>query len=158
MRIRVNRLVYVLIGAALAAGLLVTVLVQPQARLTGSEYCYGSCHYHPQHSPSVTALWLSSPTVSYGHEQDETFSVKVWAGVPWAGVPTGYVAVESWGKVLCSVRLYRGKGSCSPAARALGRGWYQIVAYYSGDQNFKPSTSRPQTLTVVRHWSLWERH
>jgi len=159
MRMRVNRLLYVLIGAALAAGLLVTVLVRPEPRLAGSENCYGVCQHQPgkpheknrHENPSVTELWLSSSTVTYGDEGDETFSVKVRAGVPGTGVPTGYVVVESWGQALCSIHLYRGKGSCSPADWALGPGRHEIVAHYGGDENFKPSTSGTQTLTVVKH-------
>jgi Bacterial Ig-like domain (group 3) len=99
----------------------------------------------------VTALSLSSSTVAYGYEQFEKFSVKVTAGAPGTGVPTGYVVVESGTKILCSIHLHRGTGSCSPAARALARGPYKIVAYYGGDKNFKPSTSSPKTLTVLRH-------
>jgi Bacterial Ig-like domain (group 3) len=144
MRMRVNRLVYVLIGAALAVGLLMSAFMRPEARLTASEDCYGLC-------PSVTALSLSSSSVTYGNEQVEKFSVQVSAGGPGTGVPTGYVVVESGTKILCSVHLNRGKGSCSPAAKALVRGSYTIVAHYSGDKNFKPSTSSRETLAVLRH-------
>ena len=147
MRIGVNRLVYVLIGAALAVGLLVSASVRPEPGLTASEDCYGLC-------PSVTALSLSSSTATYGNEQVEKFSVKVTAGAPGTGVPTGYVVVESGTKVVCSIHLYRGNGSCSPAARALARGSYMIVAHYGGDLNFKPSTSSEETLLVLRHSSL----
>jgi Bacterial Ig-like domain (group 3) len=146
MRMRVNRLVYVLIGAALAVGLLVSAFVRPESRLAASEDCYGLC-------PSVTALSLSSSTVTYGDEHVEKFSVKVRAGAPGTGVPTGYVVVESGAETLCSIHLYRGKGSCSPAANALARGSYMIVAHYGGDLNFKPSTSSWKTLTVLRHSS-----
>jgi Bacterial Ig-like domain (group 3) len=144
MRLRVNRLVYVLLGAALAASLLVSVLVRPEPRLAASEDCYGLC-------PSVTVLSLSSSTVTYGKERVEKFSVKVSAGAPGTGVPTGWVVVESRSEFLCVVRLYRGKGSCSPADWALWPGSYKIAAYYSGDANFKPSSSGKQTLTVRRH-------
>ena len=144
MRVRVNRLVYVLIGAALAVGLLVSAFVRPEAKLTASEDCYGLC-------PSVTALSLSSSTVTYGNELFEKFSVKVTAGAPGTGVPTGYVGVESGTKILCITHLHRGTGSCSPAAWALARGSYKVVAHYSGDMNFKPSTSSRKTLTVLRH-------
>ena len=147
MRMRVNRLVYVLIGAALAVGLLLSVFVRPESRLAASEDCYGLC-------PSATALSLSSSTVTYGNEQVEKFSVKVSAGAPGTGVPTGYVVVESGTKILCSIHLYRGTGSCSPAVKVLARGSYKIVAHYSGDKNFKPSTSSRKTLTVLRHSSL----
>jgi hypothetical protein len=134
----------VLIGAALSVGLLVSAFVRPQAKLTASEDCYGLC-------PSVTALSLSSSTVTYGNEQVEKFNVMVTAGAPGTGVPTGYVGVESGTKILCIIHLYRGTGSCSPAAGALARGSYKIVAHYSGDMNFKPSTSSLKTLTVLRH-------
>ena len=144
MRTRVNRLVYVLIGAALAVGLLLSAFVRPESKLTASEDCYGLC-------PSVTALSLSSSTVFYGNEQVEKFGVKVTAGAPGTGVPTGYVVVESGTKILCSIHLYRGTGSCSPAARALTQGSYEVMALYAGDLNFKPSTSSRRTLTVLRH-------
>jgi Bacterial Ig-like domain (group 3) len=144
MRIRLNRLVYVLIGAALAVGLLLSAFVRPEPRLTGSEDCYGLC-------PSVTALSLSSSTVTYGNEQVEKFNVRVSTGASGTGVPTGYVVVESGTKILCGIHLYRGKGSCSPTAEALARGSYKIVAHYSGDLNFKPSRSSKETLTVLRH-------
>ncbi len=143
-RERVNRLVYVLIGAALAVGLLLSAFVRPESRLTASEACYGLCS-------SVTALSLSSSTVTYGDEQVEKFGVKVTAGAPGTGVPTGYVAVESGTKILCSIHLYRGTGSCSPAAKVLARGSYKIVAHYSGNKNFKPSTSSRKSLLVLRH-------
>jgi hypothetical protein len=146
MRPRINRLVYLLIGAALAAGLLVSLLVRPEPRLVSSENCYGLC-------PSVTTLWLSSSTIIYGNEQYEKFSVKVTGGAPGTGVPTGSMVVESGSKILCSIQLYRGTGSCSPVARSLTRGSYLIVAHYSGDKNFMPSTSSPKSLTVLRHSS-----
>lgn len=146
MRARMNRLVYVLLGAALAVGLLVSAFVRPEPKLAASEDCYGLC-------ASVTVLSLSSSTVTSGNEQFERFSVKVTAGAPGTGTPTGYVVVESETKILCSIHLYRGTGICSPAARALARGSYKIVAHYDGDKNFKPSTSSPRTLTVLRQSS-----
>ncbi len=48
MRMRINRLVYVFIGAALAVGLLVSAFVRPEPTLIASGDCYGLC-------PSVTA-------------------------------------------------------------------------------------------------------
>ena len=147
MRMRVNRLVYVLMGAALVVGLLVSVFERPESRLAASEDCYGIC-------ASVTALSLSSPTVTYGNEQVVRFRVKVRAGTPGTGGPTGYVVVESGTKILCSIYLHRGMGGCSPAATALKRGPHQIVAQYSGNKNFKPSTSNPETLIVLRYSSL----
>jgi hypothetical protein len=146
MRSRINRLVYVLLGAVLAVGLLVSALVRPEPKLAASEDCYGLC-------ASVTVLSLSSSTIIYGYEQVERFSARVTAAAPGTGAPTGYVVVESGTKILCSIRLYRGTGSCSPAARALARGSYKIVAHYGGNMNFKPSTSNQRTLTVLRYSS-----
>ena len=147
---RVNRLVYVLIGAALAVGLLVSVSVRSESRLAASEDCYGLC-------PSVTTLSLSRSTVTYGHEQVEKFRVEVSAGAPGTGVPTGSVVVKSGSMFLCVIHLHRGKGSCALSPRALAPGSYKIVAYYNGDTNFKPSASGEQTLTVVRHSSRRHR-
>jgi Bacterial Ig-like domain (group 3) len=144
MRADINRLVYVLLGAALAVGLLVSAFVRPEPTLVASEDCYGPC-------ASVTVLSLSSSTVTYDNEQVERFSVKVTAGARGAGVPTEYVVVESGTKILCVIHLYRGTGSCSPAASELAQGSYKIVAHYDGDENFMPSTSSPRTLTVLRH-------
>jgi hypothetical protein len=111
----------------------------------------------------VTALLLSrslqdwnifqqafSSKVTYGNEQVEKFIVTV-IGAPGTGVPTGSVVVESGTKILCSIHLYRGTGSCSSAPKALAPGSYKVVAYYGGDQNFKPSTSNWKTLIVLRH-------
>jgi hypothetical protein len=144
MRMRVNRLIYVFIGVALVVGLLVSVSERPEPRLAAAENCYGLCS-------SVTALSLSSSTVTYGNEQVVRFRVKVRAATPGTGGPTGYVVVDSGKKILCSIYLRRGMGSCSPATEALKPGPHQIVAGYSGNKNFKPSTSNPATLIVLGH-------
>lgn len=147
MRVGFRRLVYLLIGAALAVGLLVSVLVRPEPRLAASENCYGLC-------PSVTVLSLSNSTVIYGFERVEKFSVDVSASSPGTGMPTGFVVVESGTKIpkiLCGVYLNRGKGSCSPSARALRRGSHEIVAWYSGGNGFKSSMSKMMTLIVVKN-------
>jgi hypothetical protein len=64
-------------------------------------------------------------------------------------VPEGYVVVESGRKILCGIYLYQGEGSCSPTARALAPGPDEIVADYSGDRSFEPSTSSMEALTVL---------
>ena len=43
MPIRVSKLVYLPVGGALATGLVVSALVQPQAQLAASQACYGVC-------------------------------------------------------------------------------------------------------------------
>jgi hypothetical protein len=142
-RPRVHRLIYLLMGAALAGGLLVSVLVRPQPSLAASQACYGVC-------PSVTTISLSSSTVTYGNEQDLKFTASVTADPdPAASVATGSVIVVSRRTILCVIHLSGGKGSCSPAAKALAPGRHRIVAYYTGDANFNPSTSNGATLTVL---------
>jgi len=131
----------VLIGAALAAGLLVSTLVQPQPTLAASQTCYGVC-------PSVTAITLSSSTVTYGNEEDLKFTAHVTSD-PATAVPTGEVIVVSRDTILCVIHLSAGTGSCSPAAKVLAPGKHRIVAYYTGDANFNPSTSNRATLTVL---------
>src|ERR1700722_9949649 len=134
-----NRLVYVVIGAALAIGLLVSAYVQPEPRLTASGDCYGLCR-------SVTTMSLSRSTVTYRHEQAEKFSVDVSAGIHGTSLPAGSVVVTSKARVLCHILLHRGRGSCSPAARALRPGSHEIVAHYRGNKNFKHSRSSRKTL------------
>ena len=131
-----------LMGAAFAVGLLVSVLVRPESRLAASEDCYGVC-------PSMTALSLSHSTLTYGSEQVQRFSATVSAGPSTSGVPTGYVVVESGTTILCTIRLSGGTGSCSPAATALGAGKYIIVANYTGDKSFDSSMSSGKSLTVM---------
>jgi len=147
MRIRMplNRLLYVLIGTALAVGVLVSVLVRPQPRLAASQACYGACP-----GMTTTALSLSRPTVAYGSEEDVKFTVSVSADDPGTGVPAGSVTVESGTTILCSIRLHRGKGSCSPRARALPPGQAEIVASYAGNRHFSSSVSSQEALLVVR--------
>jgi hypothetical protein len=128
-------------GAALAVGLLVSTLVQPQPTLAASQTCYGVC-------PSVTAITLSSSTVTYGNEEDLTFTAHVTSD-PATAVPTGAVIVVSRHTILCVIHLSAGTGSCSPAAKALALGRHRIIAYYTGDANFDPSTSNRATLTVL---------
>jgi hypothetical protein len=140
-RLHVHRLVYVLLGAALAVGLLVSAFVRPEPMLTASTNCYGRC-------ATTTTLSMSMSTVTYGREQVVKFSVKATAQTAGAGVPPGYINVTS-GKYLCRARLFGGKGSCSPTAKALGPGRrYTIIATYTGSSAFSPSRSTGKILTV----------
>jgi len=142
-RLHVHRLVYVLMGAALAVGLLVSFLVRPEPQLAAAQTCYSSCQ-------SVATLKLSNTKGTYGHLQVLKFSVKVSAASAGTGTPTGSVVVVSGTKILCSVHLSSGMGSCSPAATAMGpHGMFALVAQYAGDTTFSPSSSTLQTLTVV---------
>src|SRR5215469_8396548 len=73
MRMLVIRLFYVLVGAALVAGVVISAIDGPESTLVAAETCYGAC-------PSLTALSLSTPTVTYGSEQAVVFRVVVAAG------------------------------------------------------------------------------
>ena len=144
MHISGKWLVYGLIGATLAAGGIASAVVRPGSQLAASADCYGLCR-------SMATLSLSRSAVFYGNEQAVKFRVNVGAGSPGTGVPTGRVLVKTQSKVLCSLRLRRRPVSCSLAPRALRPGRYVIVASYSGNKNFKPSTSNPENLLVLRN-------
>ena len=98
--------------------------------------------------PTATALALSATKVTYGHERAEKLSVTVTAvnGEP----VTGTVKVKAGSKVVCSVTLSAGHGSCKPAASALKPGTYSLVAQYGPAQEFEGSPSPAKALTVVK--------
>jgi hypothetical protein len=98
--------------------------------------------------PTATALALSATKVTYGHERAEKLSVTVTAvnGEP----VTGTVKVKAGSKVVCSVTLSAGHGSCKPAASALKPGTYSLVAQYGPTQEFEGSPSPAKALTVVK--------
>jgi hypothetical protein len=99
-------------------------------------------------APSKDTLALSAPTVVYGDEQAERFSVDVSSRT--GASPTGEVVVRSGTTTLCSVRLSAGKGSCRPAPRSLPAGSYRIVAHYDGSHGFKSSVSVAHPLSVSK--------
>src|ERR1700722_11648004 len=143
MRIRSKKLVYLPIGGALGAGLLVTAFVQPQAHLAASQACYGVCG-------STTALTLSTSTVTVGRESQAQFRVRVTADAAGSGQPTGSVVVATRSRILCSFDLSHGRGRCSLGDGQLPPGSYAIEAHYGGDANLDPSTSGRERLTVSR--------
>jgi hypothetical protein len=141
-RLPINRLIYMLMGVALAVGLLVSVVVRPDSRLAASADCYGIC-------PSGTTLSMSHSNITYGSEQVQKFTATVSAGASGTGVPTGYVVVEAGTSILCTIRLSGGTGTCSPGAIALAAGRHTIVANYTGDKSFDSSMSSGHALTVM---------
>jgi hypothetical protein len=143
MRIRSKKLVYLPIGGALAAGLLVTAFVQPQSKLAASQACYGVCG-------STTAMSLSTSTVTVGRESRAEFRVRVTSDAAGSGEPTGSVEVAAGSRILCRFDLSRGQGRCSLNDRQLAPGFYVIEAHYGGDANLDPSTSRRELLIVSR--------
>jgi len=94
-----------------------------------------------------TSLKLSASTVRYGHEKSLKFSVAVSA--VYAGHATGKVTISDGRTNVCTVKLVKGKGSCSPATnRAIPAGRHSIVASYGG--NLLGSKSGTVTLRVRR--------
>lgn len=149
MRIRVRKMVYLPVGGALAAGLLVSAFVQPQAKLAASTNCYGVCG-------SATTLSLSRSTVVVGHESLAEFRVTVRAESSRPVVPTGSVEIKHGTKNLCRIVLSHGEGHCSLGERELAAGSYEVNAHYSGDANLDPSISGSRHLEVVRDSSRTE--
>jgi hypothetical protein len=139
-RLHIHRLVYALMGAALAIGLLVTAFVRPQPTLTAATSCYGLC-------PTVTTLVVRPSYAPYGREWIVKFYVRAIARTPGTGVPPGYIEVRV-GKYLCRARLYNGSGNCSPTATALGRGTFRALATYTGSSSFQWSKSNYGYVTV----------
>jgi hypothetical protein len=139
-----NRLVLAILTVALAAGLLTSVFVRPEPKLTASEECYGPCQ-------SVTKLSLSNVILIYGREEFEHFYVRARAEGRGRDVLSGQVEVRSGTRVLCTIHLSFGMGSCSLSARELAPGLHEIVAHYSGGKGFKASTSIERIVFVVRH-------
>jgi len=91
---------------------------------------------------------LSAPgQVTYGHEQSAKLSVRVTASA--GGTPTGKVTVLSTGKIICTVTLSGGAGSCTPSPTALPAGAHSLVASYSGDKAHTGSSSALLKITVA---------
>ena len=138
-----TRLFFSLIaGALLAAGVASAAMAaQPQAR---GRQCYSVC-------PTRTSLALSTHVVVYRHENRVRFFVAVRPPIRGIGVVGGTVAVRTRGMTLCTVRLFRGTGSCSPGRRALQpqRRPYNIQAFYGGSRAFGRSRSNVQPLRVI---------
>jgi hypothetical protein len=97
---------------------------------------------------SKTILHLSTPRAHYGDENVEEISVAV---VPeFAGSkPSGTVVVGTSATRGCVIDLRAGTGSCRLGSKRLPAGRYQVVADYAGSIDFRASSSRNGTLTIV---------
>jgi hypothetical protein len=94
-----------------------------------------------------TSLRLSATSIKVGHEKTLKFSFSVKA--LHGGKPTGNVRVSDGKKVVCTARLVKGSGNCSPASgNAIPAGKYSVTASYTG--NLLGSKSGPVTLTVKK--------
>lgn len=92
---------------------------------------------------SATSVSLQSGTAFAGALDRDVITVGVTAGNP-----TGTFGVGITGKSLCSGSI-NGVATCTMAARALTPGTYLVIAGYSGNEDTFPSTSDPETLTVL---------
>ncbi|MGI9005783.1 MAG: Ig-like domain-containing protein [Streptosporangiaceae bacterium] len=105
--------------------------------------CYSTC-------PPKIDLKETFHVVSPGSEEIEDFSVRVGPDVLGGSTPTGTVTIKAGSKVLCTIILVRGRGSCRPPADALPTdGNYVVRAYYNGDSTYSPATSNPVDLLVA---------
>ena len=143
MCIRVNKFVYLPVGGALGAGLLVSAFVAPQPKLAAAQDRYSACG-------SATTLSLSKSSVVAGGETEERFRVTVTGDAFGTAKPTGSVDVETDGKILCHFDLSGGAGECSLGAHELPGGSYEIVAHYNGDDDLTVSNSERKHLDVTK--------
>jgi hypothetical protein len=139
--IRGSRLVLVVLAAALAVGLLTSIVTRPEPALTASEACYGFC------SQSETVLAVSPPVAFFGFERVVTLMVEV--SDRGGEQPTGQVVVRAGRRVLCRIELHHGEGSCSLRNRELRPGDYAVVAHYRGNNDIRPSNSPAETLIIL---------
>ena len=85
-----------------------------------------------------------------GHEKSLSLSVTVAARFGKT-VPSGTVTVSAGKKKVCSVKLAKGKGKCSPSSNTLlPVGSYSLVAAYGGGKGLASSQSAAQKLTVKK--------
>jgi hypothetical protein len=140
--IRTRLFLSLIVGALLAGG--VTSAAMAAQHQAHRRQCYSVC-------PTRTSLVLSTHVVVYGHENRVRFFVAVRSGILGIRSVRGTVAVRTRGVTLCTVRIFRGTGSCSPGRRALRpqRRPYRIQAFYGGSSTFGPSRSNVQPLRVI---------
>jgi hypothetical protein len=104
--------------------------------------------------PSAVSLGLSPAKVTVGHEQSAVISFSATDAA--TGRPAeGSVTVQANGQTLpqCDgvvvLQDLGGAGSCTLTESELAPGSYQLIASFSGSQDFGPATSAPQILTVA---------
>jgi hypothetical protein len=60
------------------------------------------------------------------------------------------VTVKAGGKVVCTMTLASGTGSCALSASQLASGSHPLVASYAGSASFTGSSSAQRMLTVTK--------
>lgn len=84
------------------------------------------------------ALKLSAATVSYGLEHGESVSITV-SSRHSGPKPTGTVTITELSRVLCTITLSSGHGSCRLSARQLAVGTHHLAVHYLGNSPYLPS-------------------
>jgi hypothetical protein len=111
---------------------------------------------------SSAVLTVSPASTSYGDESSVTLSATVTSGT--TGSPTGSVAVQDGGDVVCTIALQptgpnAAAGSC-PRLRAtqFSPGTYALTADYQGDGNYQSSVSSARSLSIANdsNQGYWE--
>jgi hypothetical protein len=106
-------------------------------------------HQIVERAPTLSKLKSPSPSVGFG--QPVIFAVSVFTKdpAPTAAAPTGMVTFKNGNTVLGSGKLDMfQQATFHPPVLNVGR--YSIIAYYSGDSNFAPSTSSPFNLMITK--------
>jgi hypothetical protein len=131
--------------AAIVAGALTSVIAPPATRDVSGSTCYAK-----NTCATTTTLKLSAASVTVGSENTETFTATVKSQVSGTGNPTpgGTVVVKAGTTTVCTITLSGATGTCSLTASQLAAGSYSMTGVYSGDTNYKASTSTASTLTV----------
>jgi hypothetical protein len=97
---------------------------------------------------TTTTLKLSAAKLKFGHEQAEKLTVKVKPRT--GGTPSGKVTVVAGSTTVCTIKLAKGKGACTLAAKKLKPGKYRLTGIYGGDRRYAGSAYPSQNLTVVK--------
>ncbi len=102
---------------------------------------------------SATALTLSKATVAHKTETAEKLSVSVhgqFTGLPAGGVTITATPAKGKAKVICTIKLSSGAGSCRLESSSLAAGTYKVTASYLGNIDFRSSTSARKTLKITK--------
>ena len=91
------------------------------------------------------AACTSSSSASSSTNNPGQGEAQVGEGVP---VKNGTVVVRQGNKIICTMTVVNGKGTCNVPAQSFGPGTSQIVGSYSG-QGYRDSQSAPLQFTVL---------
>jgi hypothetical protein len=96
-------------------------------------------------SPTHALLTFTTPVV-VGSEDAANFMVTVTATS--GGSPGGKASVRVSGTTLCNATITAGRGTCTLTASQLSAGSYAVTALFTGNVDYRSSTSSASTLAV----------